>query len=396
MCHAGTDPNGGPGDITVLIGGMPVHEYAYTPGETVPVEVAVSDPDASQTVRGFALSVRSPEGCFQAGELATIEGDEGVRFQTGGRNTPAPCPASPLQQATHTAPRAAEDGVARFLFNWTAPAANAGPIVFAAAGNAANGDSGRMGDRIYLTSAVVLPADNNVVSSASGRGPTFSPGQIVSFFGENLTQRGITSAGEQATMRPLPTTLAGLSASVIDSAGEERQMPLLLAVNTQVNGLIPQGSADGLGTLKVSLPLGTVIETPIDVAAVSPGLYTVDGSGSGLAAAVAVRIAPDGARTPVNLIGTSGGEIVPLPLDLSRDGQTVVLLFGTGLRNGSEVRALVNGDPAPVVGAGPSGEFDGLDQVNVLLDPGLAGSGTVSIVVTVDGKPTNAVDVVVQ
>jgi len=46
---------------------------------------------------------------------------------------------------------------------------------------------------------------------------------------------------------------------------------------------------------------------------------------------------------------------------------------------------------AEVLFAGAQGEFVGLDQCNVRLSPSLAGSGEISIALTVDGKTSNTV-----
>ena len=395
QCHVGAMPDSGPGAIAISVNGVALENYRYTPGEMVPVVVTVSDPDASQTVRGFEFSARSIEGCFQAGRFTLLEDEMGIQIRNQGRaRAPAPCPRSPLQFPEHTMPHEAVDGAAQFTFNWTAPATNAGPIVMAAAGNAANGDGTRMGDRIYLTSATVLPEGAGIVSAASLRGPTFSANQIVSVFADGLTQRGITTGGGAAQSRPLPTSLAGLSATVTDSAGDTRAMPLLLAINTQVNGLIPDGTAAGTATLSINTSGGGTIDILIEIAAASPGIFTADNSGSGLAAAAAVTVDTGGNQTPVAVLAADGaGGVTAVAIDVSGDDAVVVLLFGTGIRDGSAITATINGDPAAVVGSGASSEFSGLDQVNVQIDPSLAGSGDLTIQIRVDGVPANAVTV---
>ena len=55
-CHTGAAPNSGPGSVMLFVNGMPMSEYTYTPGETVPVTVTVTDPDASQMIRGFEIT----------------------------------------------------------------------------------------------------------------------------------------------------------------------------------------------------------------------------------------------------------------------------------------------------------------------------------------------------
>jgi len=71
-------------------------------------------------------------------------------------------------------------------------------------------------------------------------------------------------------------------------------------------------------------------------------------------------------------------------------------LFLTGVRNGdpTSVEVTINGvRMTTVFGPAPSPEFDGLDQLNVLIDRGLAGQGLVNVVVTVDGIEANVVQI---
>ncbi len=372
---------------------MPLGELRYEPGMTYPVVVTVSDPDETQTAAGFSISARSPDGCFQAGDFAVPADDAGgLQVANQGRSRPgAPCPASPLQFATHTMPHAMSDGAAAFAFEWTAPEANAGPIVFAAAGNAADGDEGRMGDRIYLASGTVLPAGLAITNGASFRGPGFSHEQIVSIFREGMTNRG-GAAGNQ----PLTGLIAGVSATVTDSAGESRVMPLFSVMPDQLNGAIPGGTAEGLATVTLN-PAGQAPEsTPIQVGAVAPGIFSADGTGSGVAAAVALRLDGAGGEQQLAVFEMADGAIVPAGIDVASGGDVILLLFGTGIRGADTVEALINGESAPVVAWGPSSEFFALDQVNVRLSPELAGSGEATIHVTADGAPSNAVTVLID
>ena len=71
-----------------------------------------------------------------------------------------------------------------------------------------------------------------------------------------------------------------------------------------------------------------------------------------------------------------------------------MLLYGTGFRHHSglnNVNVTINGANAEVLFAGAQGEFVGLDQCNVRLAASLAGSGEISIALTVDGKSSNTV-----
>jgi uncharacterized protein (TIGR03437 family) len=56
----------------------------------------------------------------------------------------------------------------------------------------------------------------------------------------------------------------------------------------------------------------------------------------------------------------------------------------------------VGGKASQVLYAGPQGQYPGDDQVNVLLPRALAGAGVVRIELTVDGRPANAVTLIIQ
>ena len=66
-CHGGP-PNIGLGQVSITVNSLPLNQYSYTPGETVPVVVTVSDP--GQQRWGFQLTARTPDGCSQAGTFA--------------------------------------------------------------------------------------------------------------------------------------------------------------------------------------------------------------------------------------------------------------------------------------------------------------------------------------
>ena len=83
------------------------------------------------------------------------------------------------------------------------------------------------------------------------------------------------------------------------------------------------------------------------------------------------------------------------PIDLGPANHQVFLsLFLTGVRNGSNVQVTIDGAPmSTVFGPAPSSEFEGLDQLNVLLERILIGRGLVQVLVTVDGIVANVVEI---
>ena len=145
-------------------------------------------------------------------------------------------------------------------------------------------------------------------------------------------------------------------------------------------GLLPPQLSAGLSR---RFRTGTVFVEPV-----APAIFTANASGSGLAAANTLLFV-DGAQSGAATVVTAG------PIDLGPSNHQVFLsLFLTGVRSGSSVQVTINGVPmATIFGPAPSSEFAGLDQLNVLIERSLIGTGLVDVVVTVDGIVANVVQI---
>ncbi len=135
---------------------------------------------------------------------------------------------------------------------------------------------------------------------------------------------------------------------------------------------------------------------------VAPSIFTADSSGAGLAAAVALRVKPDGSQIfePVARFDATQNRFVAVPIDLSdASDQVFLVLFGMGIRLRSDisrVSAKVGGENAEVLFAGFQGFLQGVDQINMRLSPTLRGRGDVPVELTADGKTANAVTINVR
>jgi uncharacterized protein (TIGR03437 family) len=232
-------------------------------------------------------------------------------------------------------------------------------------------------------------------SAASFRPSPLAPDSIVSSFGEGLARTTETSTA----LPPLPAELGGTAVRLVDSEGTEHSAPLFFAAPAQLNYLLPAAAKTGPAMLKVKQGETVVADEGLLLWSVAPGLFSANGNGAGAAAGEAMRIAADGTRTtsPLYRCGSQAGSCVPEPVDPGGpDEQTVLTFYGTGFRNHREAGALtitIGGEPAPVLFAGPQPDSPGLDQVNVLLPPALAGRGTVDVVVSVANQASNTVTV---
>jgi uncharacterized protein (TIGR03437 family) len=192
--------------------------------------------------------------------------------------------------------------------------------------------------------------------------------------GDTLTAAGIASAYGTGLV-------AGQTVTVQDSSGQVLQGEIFAASGTQVNFQIPPNAANGLATVRIGTASGAVVIAPV-----APQIFTANGSGSGLPAALITRVVPFYQATMA---------LTSAPVDLSGGGPVYLTLYGTGIRGATQagVSCTINKMSFPVSYAGPQGTFAGLDQVNVLLPASLQGSGTVPVTVTVAGRISNTVSV---
>ncbi len=287
--------------------------------------------------------------------------------------------------------------------NWITLTAGAsgmgsGSVAFNIAPNtSAQGRSGTISVAVQ-TVTITQTAAVASVSAASFGGAELASESIVAAFGARITD-GRTQA---ATTVPLPTTLAGTMVKVRDSAGVERDAPLFFVAPTQVNYLIPTGTAAGAATVTITSGDGTVSTGGVQIVAVVPGLFSANSRGSGLASASVLRFKADGSQLyePVTRFEPAQNKIVAVPIDLGPDSdQVFLLLFGTGFHKPSALSAVsckIGGTNAEVLYAGPQGDFVGLDQSNVRLPRSLRGRGEVDLMLTADGKTANTVRVAIK
>ncbi len=213
------------------------------------------------------------------------------------------------------------------------------------------------------------------ISSTASGSPKVAPGSIVAAYGTNL---GTTS-----------------SVTVTDSQGTTQPAMISVVTPGQVNFYIPASVAPGIATVTIGQQSGGVL---IDT--VAPGLYSADSTGSGVAAAGAATYSASGTFTPQNVAtcSTSGCTAVPLDLGGPTD-RLIVSLYGTGLRGYTglaNVSATIGTAMAQVLSVGAQGQYAGLDQVNVVVPPSLAGAGEVPIILRIDGQTANVVAISVK
>lgn len=205
----------------------------------------------------------------------------------------------------------------------------------------------------------------------------------------------VTALTESASGATLPSTLGGIEVRVTDSANTSRMAQLLYVSPRQVNLVMPAGLRDGAATLAVLAGNTVRASGTATIERVRPGVFTADASGRGVAAAVGLRIAPEGTQQSQISFDCASGTCAPVPLDLgSSSEQFFLVLFATGIRGRTDlanVAVTVGGVPLVVSYAGAQPTYAGLDQVNVAIPRSLSGRGLVEVRMTVDGKEANPV-----
>jgi uncharacterized protein (TIGR03437 family) len=224
------------------------------------------------------------------------------------------------------------------------------------------------------------------VSDASGS-LRLAAGSIASAYGVNLASSTVIN-----TSATLPTSLGGVTVTLTDNTGTAHQAPLFFVSSGQVNYLVPADMPPGVARVAIGAAVGGTL-----VGTVAPGLFSANGAGNGVAAALALRQASDGTQTAVPVFQCPNGACVSAAMDLGASSDLLVVEFyGTGIAGRSSLTNVVasaNGIPLQVLYAGTQSQFPGLDQVNVIVPRSLAGAGEVPVILTVDGQTANVVTI---
>jgi uncharacterized protein (TIGR03437 family) len=257
---------------------------------------------------------------------------------------------------------------------------------------------------LILLNCTAAWAGDPIVVSAADPKVGVTANSLASIYGDKLS-----TETDSAAALPLPTRLGDISVVwVIDSASNAQMASILFVSPTQLNVWIPAGMAAGNARIQfpfTGLPPGAgtaaLRNIPVTINKVAPGLFSADGSGSGVAAASAVRVViSTQAQGAVPVVScTAPGKCTAVPIDVGIDAPVYLSLFGTGIRGASalsNVSVTVGGTTIQPTYAGAQPEVPGLDQVNVPLPLSLRGAGLVDVTVSVDGVTSNAVQIRIQ
>lgn len=228
-----------------------------------------------------------------------------------------------------------------------------------------------------------------ISSSASYEQGPLAPGSLVT--ATPLFFTTLATGTATAPTPAWPTTLGGATVNVTDSSGTTAAAQIDYVSPTQINFRIPTGLATGAGSVSISSG-GNTIPSKIDIQPVYPNLFMLNAAG--LAAATTIRV-HNGQNTNELPYQIVNGSFAANPVALNGD-QIYLVLYGSGLGNSATATATIGGVNATVAYSGPQSTYAGLDQYNILIPASLAGAGSVNVIVTAGGKPSNAVNVTIQ
>jgi uncharacterized protein (TIGR03437 family) len=254
-------------------------------------------------------------------------------------------------------------------------------------------------NRLLFTDHLSTVAHATSLNSASYIGTILAPDSLVTAYGANLATTTVIASN------PYPTSLGNTTVKVKDVAGIERFAQIAFVSPTQVNYVMPNGTA--YGSAIVTITNGNLVASlgGVQVTAVGPGTFSANGSGSGVANGSFIRLDANGQQYYSSNIAQWSAvqsQFIFTPLSLGPVGDhAFLLLSGTGVRYRSsiyKVTARIAGVRTPVTyaGADPQGTT-GLDQIKLGPIPrSLIGYGVAGVVITVDGRVTNTVQVQIQ
>ena len=259
-----------------------------------------------------------------------------------------------------------------------------GPVSLAvtSTGNVYVADSANNAIRLLIFGGYELSIAAAVNAASNLTGPV-SGGEVVVFYGAGMSPAGFTvnSVGPSGLY---PTSVAGVT---VNFGGY--QAPILYVSPTQINVVVPFEVSGATAQVFIQYQGQFSSPFPVSLAQSTPGIFTANLSGQGLAAAVndengsfsynsaahpanagdfvEIYLTGAGQTTPAGVDGQpyAGPAACVLPASISIGGTTVV----------------------PQYCGGVPGEIPGLTQINVPIPTGLT-AGLVPISVTVGGVST--------
>jgi uncharacterized protein (TIGR03437 family) len=242
----------------------------------------------------------------------------------------------------------------------------------------------------FSLAAQNLPTIGGVSNGASYATAAYSPGEIVTIFGQNMGPALVVTAAINPSTGGLATTLSGTQV-LFDGV----PAPLVYVLATQSSAVIPYG-VSGISSTQLTVSYNGVVSAPttLKLAATAPGLFAANQQGSGPGAILNQNGSANSASNPaasstyITLFGTGEGLLNPAGVtgQLAPTAPPFPTFAGA-------VSVTIGGVAVPSSGiyyAGPvPGFVEGLFQMDVLIPAGVP-SGNQPVIVTIGGVPSQS------
>lgn len=265
-------------------------------------------------------------------------------------------------------------------------------------------DTQRASIRIQLESSYATHEFSNYVPHliidhylrALGRRPTVKPINGASYIGENVAPGAIATIFTEGIAPALTVGangpqagLGNVNAVLRSTAGTETPARWFYVSPGQGSFLVPDVTP-GTFTLKITSG-DRRWSFPTMVAAAAPGIFTANGNGQGVPAAVILRVSPDNTRSVDYPFEASASGFIAAPLRFG-DDRLFLDLYATGVRGSTNVQVILGGETITPLFAGAQSQFPGLDQVTFELPRSYASRGRVEAAIVSGGVRSNTVE----
>ena len=239
-----------------------------------------------------------------------------------------------------------------------------------------------------LSGSGVFLNPQGVVNAASlaPAGNPISPGEFITLFGSGLAKTTGTASP------PYPPAFNNVTVLINGKAA-----PIYYVSGTQINCLVPYSTTGPTATILVQNGTTNSNTVTVPVAATSPGIYTLDTSGTGLGAILhadyslvnAAKPAVPGETVAVYLTGM--GAVSPSVAD-GTAGKASPLSY----TQAAPLTVYLAGQPAQVVYSGLAPGYPGLYQLNITLPSFLLSPGNLPLAIESPNAFHDQVQIAVQ
>jgi trimeric autotransporter adhesin len=229
---------------------------------------------------------------------------------------------------------------------------------------------------------VLRPVSPAVQNAASNLAAPVSPGEMITIYGSGIGPAQLTK-GFPGSSGVYPTQVAG---TVVEVNGTPA--PVVHTSASQVSVVVPYGIAGDTAQIDVRYQDRSVARFTVGIAPAAPGIFTLDSSGKGQAAAVNSDGSTNGPAKPVHpddvisLYATGGGQTTPGGID----GQVA---WPPLAQPALPVTALIGGmSVVPEYAGAAPGMIGGVMQINLRVPRDITPGDAVPVMVRFGNMPS--------